>query len=264
MNEAELVLTHLLNCDRLSLYLNKDTDLGEDKCLLVSSVLKRRIKGEPVQYILGSTEFMGLEFKVDKRVLIPRPETEILVEAVIEIGHRLRVIGHSLKILDIGTGCGNIAISIARNLRYCEIDAIDISDKALEVALSNAKLNNAKVNFMQSDLFNTYNLEPNTYDLIVSNPPYVPTSEIEELEPEVKYEPRIALDGGKDGLDYYRRIISQAAGYLKEGGLLAFEVGINQAGRVRDMLSAQEKFDDVRIIKDYNNIQRVVIAKRDI
>lgn len=264
MNEAELVLTHLLNCDRLSLYLNKDADLGEDKCLLVSSVLKRRIKGEPVQYILGSTEFMGLEFKVDKRVLIPRPETEILVETVIEIGDRLRVIGHSLKILDIGTGCGNIAISIARNLLYCEIDAIDISDKALEVALSNAKLNNAKINFMQSDLFNTYNLEPNTYDLIVSNPPYVPTSEIEELEPEVKYEPRIALDGGKDGLDYYRRIISQAAGYLKEGGLLVFEVGINQAGRVRDMLSAQEKFDDVRIIKDYNNIQRVVIAKRDI
>lgn len=260
MNEAELVLTHLLNCDRLSLYLNQDTDLGKDKSLLVSSILKRRIKGEPVQYILGATEFMGLEFKVDKRVLIPRPETEILVGAAIEMIKAKGI--RSPEILDLGTGSGCIAVSLAKHIPDCKITAIDISLEALEVASRNAYLNQAQIEFIRSDLFAA--LGSQRFDLIISNPPYVSTQELNTLAKEISFEPVLALEAGFDGLDFYRRIISQAAGYLKEGGLLAFEVGQNQASRVRDMLRAQEKFDDVSIIKDYNNIQRVVIAKKRI
>ena len=260
MNEAELVLTHLLNCDRLSLYLNKDTDLGEDKSLLISSILKRRIKGEPVQYILGATEFMGLEFKVDRRVLIPRPETEILVEAAIEM---IKAGGiRSPDILDLGTGSGCIAISLANHIPDSKITAIDISLEALEVAARNAYLNQAQIEFIQSDLFAA--LGSQRFDLIISNPPYVSTQELNTLAKEISFEPILALEAGFDGFDFYRRIISQAAGWLKEGGLLAFEVGQNQASRVRDMLRAQEKFDDVSTIKDYNNIQRVLIAKKRI
>ena len=258
MNEAELVLTHVLNCDRLSLYLNKDIDLGEDKSLLISSILKRRIKGEPVQYILGTTEFMGLEFKVDKRVLIPRPETEILVEAAIEAIKESGIT--SPEILDLGTGSGCIAISLAKNIPDCKITATDISPEALEVATRNAYLNQVQIEFMRSDLFAA--LGPQRFDLIISNPPYVSTQELNTLAKEISFEPVLALEAGFDGLDFYRRIISQAAGWLKEGGLLVFEVGQNQAGRVRDMLRWREKFDDVSIIKDYNNIQRVVIAKK--
>lgn len=260
MNESELVLTHILNCDRLSLYLNKDIDLGEDKSLLISSILKRRIKGEPVQYILGVSEFMGLEFKVDKRVLIPRPETEILVEAAIGV---IKASGiASPKILDLGTGSGCIAISLAKHIPSCKITAIDISLEALEVATRNAYLNQVRIEFIRSDLFAA--LGSQEFDLIISNPPYVSTQELNTLTKEISFEPVLALEAGLDGLDFYRCIISQAAGWLKEGGLLAFEVGQNQAVQVRDMLRAQEKFDDVRIIKDYNNIQRVVIAKKGI
>lgn len=262
MNETELLFTDILNCNRLSLYLNKDIFLDKAKSFLVSGVLKRRIRGEPLQYILGKTEFMGLEFKVTPHVFIPRPETEILVETAIKIGYRLWVIGHRLKILDIGTGCGNIAISMARNLLYCEMDAIDISDNALKVALSNAKLNNAKVNFIQSDLLNTYNLQPNTYDLIVSNPPYIPTVEIEALQPEVKYEPHMALDGGKDGLDFYRRIINKAPRYLRKDGFLIMEMGFNQKDAIKNIFQKTGYFEIIELIKDYNNIDRIIIAKK--
>jgi len=262
VNETELLFTDILNCNRLSLYLNKDIFLDKAKSSLVSGVLKRRIQGEPIQYILGKTEFMGLEFKVTPDVFIPRPETEILVETAIKIGYRLWVIGHRLKILDIGTGCGNIAVSMARNLLYYEMDAIDISDNALEVALSNAKLNNTKVNFIQSDLFNTYNLQPNTYDLIVSNPPYISTAEIDVLQPEIKYEPYTALDGGKDGLDFYRRIIDKVPSYLKKGGFLIMEMGLNQKGAIKNIFQKSGYFEIIEFVKDYNNIDRIVIAKK--
>lgn len=262
MNEAELLFTQALVCDRAALYLNKGKYLNSGQVAFVSAALKRRIKGEPIQYILGKTEFMGLEFRVDKNVLIPRPETEILVETAIKIGYRLWVIGHRLKILDIGTGCGNIAISIARNLLYCEMDAIDISDNTLEVALLNARLNNAKVNFIQSDLFNTYNLQPNTYDLIVSNPPYIPSVEIRGLGPELKYEPLIALNGGRDGLEFYRRIIKEAPDYLKDNGILIMEMGFGQARAIENIFAESGNFKIFKIVKDYSNIERVIIAEK--
>ncbi|MFH0912771.1 MAG: peptide chain release factor N(5)-glutamine methyltransferase [Candidatus Omnitrophota bacterium] len=261
MNEAEVLFTEILNCNRLALYLDKDRFLNNDQVSFISGVLKRRIQGEPIQHILGKTEFMGLEFKITPDVFIPRSETEILVERAIKIGYRLRVIGYRLKVLDIGTGCGNIAISMAKILPYCKMDAIDISDTALGVALLNAKLNNVKINFIQSDLLDTYNLQPNTYDLIISNPPYIPSAEIDMLEPEIKYEPRIALDGGKEGLDFYLRIINDAPHYLKRGGFLVMEMGFNQKEAIKGIFQKSPFFEIIEIIKDYNNIDRIIVAQ---
>lgn len=261
MNEAELVLTHVLNCDRLFLYLNKDSSLSKDKAQAVSSILKRRMLGEPVQYILGITEFMGLSFNVDKRVLIPRPETEILVQSAIEELKNIK----NPRVLDIGTGSGCIAVSLAKNIPNSRITAIDISFKALEVAKDNAKLNqiqSVQIKFIQSDLFS--GIGNQKFDLIISNPPYVSNQEVNAKAAELSFEPALALEAGFDGLDFYRRIIIQADSRLATGGFLAFEVGINQACKVRDLLKAEEKFDFIKIIKDYNYIQRVIIAQKRI
>jgi len=257
VNEAELVLTHVLNCNRMSLYLNKDINLDRDKSRLLSSILKRRISGEPVQYILGETEFMGLKFKVDKRALIPRPETEILVEQALE--HLKQAGITSPKILDLGTGSGCIAVSIAKNLNCPDVWASDISTEALQLAQENAYFNNVEIKFIQSDLFEV--LKNNRFDLIVSNPPYVSTGEFNSLAKEIFFEPELALKAGVDGLDFYRRIVSGAADYLKDNGLLIFEVGINQAYFVKEML-AKAGFAELTLIKDYNNIERIVMAKK--
>jgi len=257
MKEAELVLTHVLNCDRLSLYLNKDISLDKDKSALISNILKRRIHGEPLQYILGKCEFMGLEFKIDKRALIPRPETEILVESAI---NELKVTGNLCpKVFDLGTGSGCIAISIAKLLPLAMVWAADISKDALELAKENADLNNVKIKFLHSDLFS--GLKEEKFDLIISNPPYISTNEFCRLAKEISFEPKLALKAGIDGLDFYRRIIKSAGVYLNDHGLLALEMGINQAGSV-GMLLQKENFSDIKIIKDYNNIKRIIIAKR--
>lgn len=260
MNEAELLFMEILNCQRMSLYLNKDLPLNKDKSSLVASVLKRRIYGEPLQYILGKTEFMGLEFKVGKGVFIPRPETEILVETVIKIvvSNKSSVI--SPKILDLGTGSGNIAVSLTKLLPNTEITATDISSRALKIARENAELYKVKINFVKSNLFDTYGLKLNTYNLIVSNPPYIPTAEIDNLQPEINYEPRIALDGGKDGLDFYRKIVNKAAAYLKEDGYLILEMGFKQREAIENIFRNSQTFCIKDIIKDYNHIDRVIVA----
>ena len=264
MNETELLFTNILNCNYLSLYLNKDIFLDKAKSSLVSSVLRRRIRGEPLQYILGKTEFMGLEFKVTADVFIPRPETEILVEAVIK---QLSVVSCQLSvvnILDIGTGSGCIAVSLAKLLPNVKITAIDISQKAIEIAQYNALLNNVsdKIRFIHSNLFTSCNLQVTGYDIIVSNPPYIPAVEIEALQPEVKYEPHMALDGGKDGLDFYRRIIDKMPCYLRKDGFLIMEMGFNQKNAIKSIFQKSGYFEIVELIKDYNNIDRVIIAKK--
>ncbi|MFA4993400.1 MAG: peptide chain release factor N(5)-glutamine methyltransferase [Candidatus Omnitrophota bacterium] len=259
MNEAELVLTHVLDCGRLSLYLNKDINLGADISALLSSILKRRILGEPVQYILGETEFMGLKFKVDNRALIPRPETEILVEQALIRLQEAEIA--SPKILDLGTGSGCIAVSIAKSLKHADVWASDISSTALQLAGENAALNNVEIKFIKSDLFDALKFKKNRFDLIISNPPYVSSEEFHALAKEISFEPPLALKAGEDGLDFYRRIISRAEGYLKDNGLLIFEVGLNQAYPVKGMLE-EEGFDQTELIKDYNNIERVVAAKK--
>jgi release factor glutamine methyltransferase len=261
MNETELLFTHILNCNRLSLYLDQEVHLSQDKATFISSVLKRRISGEPLQYILGETEFFGLEFKVNPDVFIPRPETEILVETVIDIVKVSKC--QSVKVLDLGTGSGCIAVSLARFLPNIRITATDISDKAIKLAKSNARLNNVadKITFIHSDLFSDLGFRISDFDVIVSNPPYIPTAEIVHLQSEIRHEPIIALDGGSDGLDFYRRIISNSPYYLKEEGFLIMEMGFNQAEDIKNIFKDLGNFEIIEMVKDYNNIDRVIVAK---
>jgi len=258
MNEAELVLSQVLNCGRLSLYLHKDLALAKDKSVIISNILKRRISGEPLQYILGRCEFMGLEFKVDPRAFIPRPETEILVESAV---NELKATGNLCpKVFDLGTGCGCIAVSIAKLFPQAIVWAGDISKDALRLAKENARLNKVEVKFLHSDLLNVLQ-NKKRIDLIISNPPYISTGELSGLAKEISFEPRQAIAAGSDGLGFYRSIISQSSGYLHNQGLLAFEVGAKQAGAVGAMLE-KENFSNIKVIKDYNNINRVVIGKK--
>jgi len=259
MNEAELLFTDILNCNRLSLYLNKAAYLDKACASLISKALKRRIQGEPIQYILGKTEFMGLEFRVSPEVFIPRPETEILVETVIKLVHRLQSTVHSYNIVDLGTGSGCVAISLAKFLPNTKISALDISHPALEVAKENARLNKVEINFIQSDLFNTVDCRLSTVDLIVANPPYIPTKEILALQPEVRYEPRLALDGGKDGLDFYRRIIKEVPRFLRKGGLLVMEMGFGQGPEIKNIFQKAGNLEIIELVKDYNDIERVIV-----
>ena len=260
MNEAELVYSHVLNCDRLSLYLDKEARLDRNKSAQVYRILRRRIMGEPLQYILGSAEFMGYEFKVDKRALIPRPETEILISCALE---KLKSRGKTApqKIFDLGTGSGCIAVATAKLLPQALIWASDISLPALQLAKENSDLHKVKVKFLHSDIFSALKKDQEKFDLIISNPPYISTQEFCGLAKEISFEPVLALEAGIDGLDFYRRIISQAAFYLNDDGLLALEVGANQADRICAMLDEQN-FKVLDIIKDYNNIKRVVMAKQ--
>jgi len=262
MNESELLFSQVLGCDRVSLYLDKDRRLKKDESKVIAAALKRRILGEPIQYILGKADFMGLSFKVTPSVLIPRPETEVLVEKAIEVVTRHMTHDTRLGILDLGTGSGCIAVSLAKFLPNAKIDALDISEDALEIARTNAKLNNVKINFKRGDLFSPCSLEPRAYNLIVSNPPYIVSSEINKLQPEVRYEPSLALNGGRDGLDFYRRIIKNAPKFLKKHGLLIMEMGFSQAEDLKNIFQNSHKFEIIEVIKDYNNIERVVVARK--
>jgi release factor glutamine methyltransferase len=260
MNEAEWLFTEVLSCDRIHLRKNKSLLLGKDKASMIASVLKRRIRGEPLQYILGETEFMGLEFRVASHVLIPRPETEILVETALRIVHSSKFRVQS--ILDLGTGSGCIAISLAKYLPDTNITATDISESAIEIAKQNAIKNNVKINFLHSDLFNNDELRTADYELIVSNPPYVPTDELAGLQPEINYEPKIALDGGRDGMDFYRQIITRAPGCLKKEGFLILEIGYNQYEPVRGLFKKSGSLEITEVVKDYSGIDRVIVTKK--
>lgn len=272
MNETELAFCEILNCDRASLYIDKDSLPDKDKSEKIASVLKRRALGEPIQYILGKAEFLGLEFRVTPDVLIPRPETEVLSETAIRYVTRSPLDfargkqGHkdaSLNILELGTGSGCVAISLAKSLPQAKITATDISQKVLVVAKENALLNRiSNIDFIQSDLFSHYGLWTVDYGLIAANPPYIPTTEINKLQPELQYEPRIALDGGKDGLDFYRRIVKDAADYLIPEGYLIMEMGFGRSEAVKNIILNSQNFEIMEIVKDYNNISRVVVAKR--
>lgn len=262
MTEAELLFTEILNCNRLSLYLNKDIFLDKAESSLVSSVLKRRMQGEPLQYILGKTEFMGLEFKVTSDVFVPRPETEILVETVIKYAYGLSLMAYG--ILELGSGSGCISVSLAKYLSHFDITATDISEKALNIAKENAKNNNVadRIMFLKSNLFESLPICHMPYAICVCNPPYIPTQEIETLQPEVGYEPHMALDGGKEGLDFYRHIIDKAPRYLRKDGFLVMEMGFNQKNAIKNIFRKSRYFEIIEWVKDYNDIDRVIIAKK--
>lgn len=251
--DAWLLLEMVCKIDRNFYYLHLEDDLSEEQISGYEIALKKRAEHIPLQYIVGETEFMGLRFKVNSSVLVPRQDTETLVEEA------LKVIEPGMKVLDLCTGSGCIIISILHNIMNVEGDAVDISRQALNVAIENAKLNDVVVNFERSDLFDNVT---GTYDVIVSNPPYIPTAQVLKLMPEVQnFEPMEALDGKEDGLFFYRRIIQECGAYLKENGKILFEIGHDQGVMVSGMLRAAG-FKNVTIKKDLSGNDRVVSGMR--
>jgi len=214
----------------------------------------------PLQYIIGRSVFCGLDFAVDEGVLIPRPETEVLVETAIDLYNRLQVTGYRLRVLDLCTGSGCIAISLTVRLPDCKIVASDISEEALMTARANAASNgvSGRIDFVKSDLF--CNIE-GRFDIIAGNPPYVARHEFAGLQKEVLMEPRIAIDGGDDGLDFYRRIAREALSHLADEGYLVLEIGYAQAKAVADIFG-RCGFEVVEIKKDFNGIGRVMVLRR--
>ena len=257
--EAEMLLCNVLKTNRLNLYLNSDRHLTDDHLFMYKKLIQRRLKGEPIAYIVGSKEFMNFDLIVDENVLIPRPETEILVEIVID---RLKNISGKIKIADLGTGSGAIAISIAKFIVNVEVEAVDISEKAIEVAKLNAINNNVadKINFHVGDLFDP--IFDQQFNVIVSNPPYIPSDIINTLQSEVKnYEPRIALDGGADGLNFYRKIINESPKLLLKNGFIAVEIGYDQSELITNLIESGGRFKQIEVIKDLAGLDRIVIAK---
>ncbi len=252
MTERELLLTAILKCQRADLYAGR-WSLTKEQEERLTYCLSLRSQGIPLQYVLGETGFFGLRFKVDKRVLIPRPETELLVEAVIR---RTKIC--EPRILDIGSGSGCIAVSLAKSLPKARVTAVDISCQALELARENALINGVseRIDFIQSDLFPSGESE---FDIIVSNPPYICSQEIDKLSAEVRNEPRLALDGGNDGLDFYREIIPRAGGLLNNGGFLFLEIGWNQRKAIEGIIDKQNALRLEEVIKDYSGIERIMV-----
>lgn len=249
--ESEWLLCAVLGLDRMGLYVNFDKPLTEAELTSFRGMVARRAKREPLQYILGSQEFMGLEFDVLPGVLIPRHDTEVLVTALIQRA------GEQSRILDIGVGSGCIAVALARALPQAEVVGVDNSPEALVLAQQNAARLGVRITLFAGSLFEPF--PGQKFDLIVSNPPYIPTTDLETLQPEVRdFEPIQALDGGPDGLDFYQRITQAAPAYLKPGGWLLFEVGVNQAEPVQKLFTRAGKFADLFTVKDHNLIERVV------
>lgn len=247
--DAWLLLEMVCKIDRSFYYLHMEDDLLEEQVSEYEIALKKRAEHVPLQYIVGETEFMGLKFKVNSSVLIPRQDTETLVEEA------LKVITPGMRVLDLCTGSGCIIVSILHNVADVEGYAIDISKQALNVAKENAKLNGVAVNFERSDLFDNVT---GTFDVIVSNPPYIPSLEVVKLMPEVgSFEPLEALDGKEDGLYFYREIIASCKEYLKPEGRILFEIGYDQGEAVQTML-LEAGFKEVRVIKDLAHNDRVV------
>ena len=253
--KARLLLQYILKKDRqyLIVYDNKEIDKKEQWEYFVN--IEKIANGVPLQHITHTQEFMKMDFFVNENVLIPRPDTEILVEEVINLAKKI----DNPKILDLCTGSGAIAISIAKNVPSAEVLAIDISEKALEVAKKNAHKLQAKVKFKKSNLFS--NIGKMKFDIIVSNPPYIKKTDIKLLSNEVQKEPEIALDGGYDGLDFYRKISNQAIDYLKFGSYLCFEIGYDQQEDVTEIIKNTKHFNNTYCKKDLFGNDRIIVTK---
>ena len=256
--DAEVLLAHLLKTDRVGVYTRYDQPLSEDERRDFREMVKRRIKREPVAYITGHKEFFSLDFLVEPGVLIPRPETEILVEMALELRSGF---AKEISILDLGTGSGNIAITLAHRLPADKLTACDISPDAVRIARENARrLGVGSVEFLQGDLFKP--VRGRRFDIIISNPPYVSLKESETLEPEIReYEPKMALFDGGDGLDFYRRIVGESGDYLD--GYLLLEIGSSQAAAVKDLIDSSDYLSYQRTQKDYAGCDRVIVGKKE-
>lgn len=282
--DAQLIIMEVINISRAKLLTYPEMEISEEQYNKIAAMAQLRLKDMPMQYILGHCEFMGIEFYVNEHTLIPRGDTEILVEQAIatindsgfnfglqesDAGpNEVRYDSFARKncpdfdnkycVLDIGTGSGAIAVSIAK-YTDAEVTAVDISEGALEIAERNAEYNNVNVKFIKSDLFE--NVE-GRFDMIVSNPPYIETNVISTLEPQVKeYEPHTALDGGEDGLYFYKKIVQNCHKYLNCGGHIMFEIGYNQ-GKALTQILENADFSDIEVKKDLAGLDRLVIAKK--
>ena len=256
-NKARAILQHTLKKSKeYTIIYDKNEVTKEERDNYVKNI-KRLISGEPLQYITGVQEFMKLNFIVNKDVLIPQPDTEILVEEVIKIASKME----NPIILDLCTGSGAIAVSLAKNIPNAKIIATDISKKALEIAKYNAKLNGVlnSIDFIESNLFNK--IKNIKFDVIVSNPPYIATNEIQKLPKDVRQEPVIALDGGKDGLDFYRKIYDKGNEFLNRQGYICVEIGYNQREDVKKIIEKQKRYVETYCKKDLCENDRVIITR---
>ena len=254
--EARVLIKYILNKNEINIIANENIELSnENKKQLLESIEKIK-KGYPLQYITHYQEFMGIKFEVNENVLIPQPDTEVLVEKTIKIVQKCypKEDNRNIKILDLCTGSGAIAISLKKYLPSVQVFASDISKKALEIAKTNAKKNDVQIKLIESNMFENINEK---FDIVVSNPPYIKTDEITKLSNQVQNEPRLALDGGKDGLDFYRIIQKNIKNYLYENGILLMEIGYDQGQAVASM------FKNSKLVKDYAGKNRVIMWESD-
>lgn len=281
--DAEVLLGHVLKKERIYLYVHFEEPLQPEELAAYRAVIKKRVQRVPVAYIIGKREFMGLTFKVTEDTLVPRPDTEILVQAAVERLKRLSGIENKsaseetegeetpeaasgprpLRFADIGTGTGAICLSVLKYVPNAMADTVDISEAARKVAEENAAALELtdRITFYTGDLLAPLAERNERYDAILSNPPYIPDTDIETLAPEVRCkEPRTALAGGPDGLAFYRRLVAESPALLTDGGFLAVEVGIHQAKVVAKMVTKSGSFVRTEILKDYGGIERVVVA----
>jgi len=252
-----------LSLSKEGLYVRLRGELGERERDKVDQLVQRRLSGEPLQYILGKQEFWSIDLKVDSRVLIPRPDTELLVDQALSILSR-GPIDRKPVVLEVGTGSGAVSISIAQGMKEAAVIATDISGEALSLAGENARRTgiDRQIQWIQGDLFRPF-LKREAFDLILSNPPYVTRSAIGSLSREVKdFEPLIALDGGEDGLDFHRKIVSEVSSYLRQGGWLLLEIGQSQGREVTGLIRKSGSFSEPTVLQDLSGNDRVVKAQK--
>jgi release factor glutamine methyltransferase len=256
--EIEIILCYLLDCDRLDLYLHGEQRFNQEHFQQFNEILKKRITRYPLQYILKESWFYGRRFKVSPDVMVPTPETELLCETAIKFIESKKL--KKPKIVDLGVGSGVIAITLAKELDECSILGLDISSDALKVAHENAVnfIATDNIDFLESDYFENVPTEMK-FDLILANPPYISEDEYKELPPEVLADPKISLTSGEEGLDAIKKILSDAPDYLEDDGKIMFEIGYKQANQVTELTSNDNRFKSIVILKDLNDIDRVVI-----
>lgn len=252
--KVRLLLSHFMNVEKNYLITHDSEQLSSEVEEKYKQGIEKLSKDIPLQYITNTQEFYGMKFKVNENVLIPRYDTEILIEETLKRAE------NQDKILDMCTGSGIIAITLAKNVKNANVFASDLSLEALKVAKENNELHNANVKFINSNLFE--NIEEKNFDIIVSNPPYITEKEMQELENQVKKEPEMALYGGVDGLDFYRKITEKAKEYLKKEGLLIFEIGYKQKEDVSNILT-ENKFKNIKCVKDLQGLDRVIIGEKE-
>lgn len=256
--DAELLLGYVMNKERLQLYLDFEEVVPKEHLAKYRELVKKRSQRVPVSYLINRKEFLSLDFYVDENVLIPRPETEVLVETILQDK------SDSRRLVDVGTGSGAIAISIAKTRTNWEIFAVDVSPEVIEIAMQNAQKHGVEENitFLQGNLFEPIDSSL-SFDWIVSNPPYIASDKFDDLMPEIReYEPRIALDGGEDGLDLIRSLIEGAPSFLVPEGKIAIEIGFDQGNAVRSLIESNPAYTECNIIQDYSGNERVVVASK--